>query len=101
MSSSISIPEPDGLTGRRRLVAVAAISAALVLVVLDGAIANIALPTMAGALSVSPSESVWVVTSYQMALVVSLLPAGALRESLGHRKVFLAGTVLFGLASAG
>lgn len=101
MSSSISIAEPDGLAGRRRLVAVAALSAALVLVVLDGAIANIALPTIAGALSVSPSKSVWVVTSYQMALVISLLPVGALGESLGHRRVFLAGTVLFGLASAG
>ena len=53
----------------------------MVLVVLDGAIANVALPTIAGALRISPAASVWVVTGYQMALVIALLPCAALGES--------------------
>lgn len=84
----------------RRAVAAAAVLAAIVLAVLDGAIANVALPSLARALDVTPSASVWVVTGYQMALVVSLLPAAALGESLGYRRVFTAGVVVFTAASA-
>ena len=97
------LPPPeadDGLPMPRRAVAAAAVLAAIVLAVLDGAIANVALPTLASALDVTPSASVWVVTGYQMALVVSLLPAAALGESLGYRRVFTAGVVVFTLASA-
>src|SRR4051794_26026159 len=55
----------DGLPTPRRHLAAAAVLAAIVLAVLDGAIANVALPTIAGALRVSPAASVWVVTGYR------------------------------------
>ena len=90
----------DGLPTPRRHLAAAAVLAAIVLAVLDGAIANVALPTIAGALQVSPAASVWVVTGYQVALVMALLPCAALGESLGYRRVFIAGVVLFTAASA-
>ena len=90
----------DGLPTPRRTVAAAAILAAIVLAVLDGAIANVALPTLASALHVSAAASIWVVTGYQMALVVSLLPCAALGESLGYRRVFTGGVVVFTAASA-
>jgi MFS transporter, DHA2 family, multidrug resistance protein len=89
----------DGLPTPQRHFAVAAVLAAMVLVVLDGAIANVALPTIAGALRISPAASVWVVTGYQMALVIALLPCAALGESLGHRRVFAGGVILFTGAS--
>ena len=91
MSAAATTPAEteDGLPNPRRRVASAAILAAIVLAVLDGAIANVALPTLARALDVSPSASVWVVTGYQMALVVALLPCAALGESLGYRRVFV------------
>ncbi len=69
------------------------------LVVLDAAIANVALPTIAHALQVTPGRSIWVVTAYQMALVMALLPCAALGESLGYRRVFTAGVALFTAAS--
>ncbi len=90
----------DGLPQPRRTLAAAAILAAIVLAVLDGAIANVALPTLSGALHVSASASVLVVTGYQMALVVALLPCAALGESFGYRRVFTAGVVVFTGASA-
>jgi DHA2 family multidrug resistance protein-like MFS transporter len=89
-----------GLQGRRRTAAIACVLAAIVLVVLDSAIANVALPTIARSLRVTPAMSVWVVTAYQMALVMALLPCAALGESLGYRRVFTIGVALFTGASA-
>ena len=71
----------------------------MVLVVLDAAIANVALPTIAGALHVTLAMSVWVITAYQAALLMALLPCAALGESLGYRRVFTAGLALFTGAS--
>ena len=89
----------DGLPAPRRYVAAAAVLAAVVLAVLDGAIANIALPTLSRELGASPAATVWVVTGYQIALVVALLPFAALGESIGYRRVFMAGVVAFTAAS--
>lgn len=88
------------LQGPRRVLAIASVLAAMVLVVLDAAIANVALPTIAHALQVTPALSVLVVKAYQTALVMALLPCAALGESLGYRRVFTAGVVLFTVASA-
>jgi DHA2 family multidrug resistance protein-like MFS transporter len=91
--------EADGLPVPRRYVAMTAVLAAIVLVVLDSAIANLALPTIAHSLAVTSGASVWVVTAYQLAIVMFLLPAGAAGERFGYRGMFMAGVVLFTLAS--
>ncbi len=90
----------NGLQGPRRTAAIAAVLAAMVLAVLDAAIANVALPSMARSLQVTPGMSVWIITAYQTALVMGLLPCAALGESLGHRRVFTMGVALFTGASA-
>lgn len=89
----------QGLPQPQRTVAIASVLAAMVLVVLDAAIANVALPTIARSLHVTPAMSVWVMTAYQTALVMALLPCAALGEALGHRRVFAAGVALFTVAS--
>ncbi|HKW82222.1 MAG TPA: MFS transporter, partial [Burkholderiaceae bacterium] len=91
--------EPDGLPLPQRYGAVAAILGAIVLVVLDGAIANVALPSIARQLQVAPADAVWVVTAYQLAIVMFLLPASAVGEKWGYRRVFTAGIALFTAAS--
>ena len=93
--------EPDGLPLPRRIWAVAAIGLALTLAVLDSAIANVALPTIAADLHASPAAAVWVINAYQLATVVSLLPLAALGEIVGYRRVYMAGLALFVLASLG
>ncbi len=90
----------DGLTSPRRYLAVAVLLTTLVLVVLDGAIANVALPSIAASLGADASDTVWVVSSYQLAVLVALLPCGALGEIHGPRRVFLIGVALFTVASA-
>ncbi len=82
------------------IAAVGAVLAATVLVVLDASIVTVALPTLAQALRVSPASSILVMTAYQLALVMALLPCAALGESVGFRKVFTAGVGLFTVASA-
>ena len=81
--------------------AIAALLTALMLVVLDASIVNIALPTLSRALGVSAAASMSIVTAYQVALVMTLLPCAALGEQLGHRRVFVGGVALFVAASAG
>lgn len=85
--------------GWRRTAAIACVLAATVLVVLDAAIANVALPDIARSLLVAPAASLRVVTAYQLALVVALLPLAALGESRGPRRVYTAGVALFVFAS--
>jgi DHA2 family multidrug resistance protein-like MFS transporter len=94
------MPEAGTSLGLRQRAAVGCVLAAIVLVVLDAAIANVALPTIAQSLHVTPAGSIWVVTAYQMALVMALLPCAALGESLGYRRVYTAGVALFVAASA-
>jgi MFS transporter, DHA2 family, multidrug resistance protein len=80
--------------------ALISIYSALTLVALDGAIVNVALPTIAHTLHVNSAASVTVATSYQLAVVISLLPFAALGESFGPRRVFVGGAAVFILASA-
>ena len=94
-------PAGDGLPAERRRWAMAAIFIAGAMATLDTAIANIALPAIAADLHVSPAEVVWVVNVYQIALVATLLPLGALGEIVGHQRIYLGGLVLFTLASLG
>ncbi|WPH24099.1 MFS transporter [Variovorax paradoxus] len=94
-----AVHDADGLPLPRRCLAVAAILGAGVLVVLDGAIANIALPGIAQQLQAKPADAVWIITAYQLAVVMFLLPASAVGESFGYRGVFAGGVALFTAAS--
>ena len=96
----LSEGEATGLPKPKRTAAIAAVLAAMVLAVLDAAIVNVALPTIAESLQASPGASVWIITAYQTALVMGLLPCAALGESLGFRRVFTMGVALFTAASA-
>jgi DHA2 family multidrug resistance protein-like MFS transporter len=89
----------DGLPRRARLWAVATITMAVGMASLDTSIANTALPSIAADLQATPAASIWVVNAYQLALVVSLLPFAALGEIVGYRRIYVAGVVVFTLAS--
>lgn len=84
----------------RRAVAVAAISFGTALFVIDGAIANVALPTIARDTGVGAGSVVAVVTLYQLVLVMGLLPFANLGDRLGHKRLYQAGQVIFLIASA-
>lgn len=93
-------PMPDGLPKPRRYWAIAAISFGTALLVLDGAIANVALPTIARDLGVDNAAVTNVVTVYQLVLVMLLLPFASLGDRVGHRRFYQAGQGVFLVASA-
>ncbi len=63
--------------------------------VLDGSIANTALPTIARDLGASPAESIWVVNGFQLAVTASLLAFAALGQLRGPSRVYRAGVAIF------
>jgi DHA2 family multidrug resistance protein-like MFS transporter len=63
--------------------------------VLDGTIANTALPTIARDLGASPAESIWVINGFQLAVTASLLPLAALGQLRGTTHVYRIGVIVF------
>lgn len=94
-----TLPAADGVPLPQRYWAILTIALGLTLAVLDGAIANVALPTIARDVHASPSASIWVVNAYQLAVTISLLPMSSLGDIVGHRRVYQAGLIVFTLAS--
>ena len=91
--------DTDGLPTPRRYMAVAALSLGTVLAVMDGAIANVALPTIARDLGVESSSVVSIVTIYQLVLVMTLLPLSALGSRIGLRRLYRYGQAIFVVAA--
>jgi DHA2 family multidrug resistance protein-like MFS transporter len=92
--------QTDGLPKPRRWWAIVAIGFGTAVVVIDGAIANVALPTIARDLGVSNAVVTNVVTVYQLVLVMALLPFASLGDRYGHRTLYQAGQGVFIVASA-
>jgi hypothetical protein len=88
-------------TGRQRGLGLAlvVIAAAQLMVVLDATIVNVALPQIQDALGFSGSGLEWVVNAYALTFGGLLLLGGRAGDILGRRRVFIAGIILFSLAS--
>jgi len=67
--------------------------------VLDGAIANVALPVIARELGASPAASVWVINAYQLTITILLLPLAALGDRIGYKCIYIPGLALFTIGS--
>lgn len=79
---------------------IAASSFAFIIVQLDITIVNVALPQIGADLGARVSALQWVVDAYTLGFAVFLLSAGALGDKFGSKRLFLAGFLLFALASA-
>lgn len=97
----ISMPkvQADGLPLPQRYGAILTIVIGISMAVLDGAIANVALPTIATDLHATPASSIWVVNAYQIAIVISLLSFSFLGDMFGYRRIYKCGLVVFLLSS--
>lgn len=89
----------DGLPVPQRYGAILTIIIGLMMAVIDGSIANVALPTIASDLNATPARSIWIVNAYQIAIVISLLPLSFLGEMVGYRRVYKWGLGIFSLTS--
>ena len=83
----------------RRWQALAVLSTAYLMVILDVSIVNVALPSIQKSLDFSTSGLQWVVSGYALTFGGFLLLGGRLGDLLGRRRVFMGGLVLFALFS--
>ncbi|WP_093665990.1 MFS transporter [Sphingomonas gellani] len=89
----------DGLPLPRRYLAIAALCFGTALVIIDGGVANVALPTIAHDLGVESSAVVSIVTIYQLTLVMLLLPFAGLGERIGLKRMYQVGQLIFTIAT--
>lgn len=89
-------PVPDP----RRWWALAAIAIAQLLIVVDGTIMNIALPSVQRSLHLSDPSRQWVITIYALTYGGLLLLGGRISDLIGRKRAILIGMIGFALASA-
>jgi DHA2 family multidrug resistance protein len=87
------------LTGATLLIAALLIGLGNFLVVLDTTIANVSVPTIAGALGVSSSQGTWVITSYAVAEAITVPLTGWLARKFGAQRVFITCYISFAAVS--
>ena len=71
----------------------------MLMIVLDGTVVNVALPSIQSDLAFSQSDLAWVVNAYMIAFGGLLLLAGRLGDLIGSKRVFVAGLIVFTGAS--
>jgi EmrB/QacA subfamily drug resistance transporter len=87
------------MTDRKRWIALYVLCAGMLMIVLDGTVVNVALPTIQNDLGFSQSSLAWVVNAYLIAFGGLLLLAGRFGDILGRKSVFMVGLGVFTLAS--
>src|ERR687894_1916111 len=90
---------PQSYPQDKKWLALALLALAQFVVVLDASIVNVALPSIGRDLEFSQSDLSWVVNGYTLFFGGFLLLGGRMADLIGRRRLFVAGLVLFALAS--
>ena len=99
MALSQPLAGAPALSRARRWALLFTVAAGLLLVTLDNSVLYTALPTLTDELSASAGQALWIINAYPLVMAGLLLGAGTLGDRLGHRRMFLIGLVVFGIAS--
>ena len=76
-----------------------AVAFGLFMIMLDNTIVNVALPSIQRDLNIGISELEWVFNGYALTFGVLMLTGGKLADMMGRRRIFVAGLVIFTVAS--
>ncbi len=93
------MPRHTNPAERRRWLALYVLCMGVLMIVLDTTIVNVALPSIRADLAFSDASLSWVVNAYLLTFGGFLLLGGRLGDLFGHRRMFVAGTLLFTLTS--
>lgn len=83
----------------RRILQLLTLSVAQFVIVMHLAASETGLPVIQAALDASGSDLSWILNSHMLFFAGLLLPMGAISDYFGHRRVFIAGLLIFGIAS--
>ncbi len=86
-------------TSRRRWWTLVAASVATFMLLLDFTVVNLALPAIQRDVGGSFTDLRWIIDAYAVSMAALILVAGSLADDLGHRRVFVAGVIVFAGAS--
>lgn len=95
----MSTAAPPAASADRRWLVLVIVCIAQFMVVLDGTVVNVALPSIQADLGFSASSLQWVVNAYTLAFGGFLLLGGRAADFVGRRRLFVAGVVVFTGAS--
>lgn len=85
--------------GRSHWLILIVLALAQFMIVLDVSIVNVAIPAIQKALNMSQQNLQWIVTAYTLVFGGFLLLGGRAADLFGRRRLFITGTILFGVAS--
>src|SRR5690348_15020626 len=88
------------MAAERRWWTFAIVSLALFMSMVDNLVVTTALPAIKRALGAGVGDLEWTVNAYTLAFAVLMIPAGALGDRFGRRRVLLAGVAVFTAGSA-
>ena len=83
----------------RRWFLLATVGMGVFLVCLDNTVLYTALPTIVAELDATAPQMLWIINAYPIVICGLLLGTGTLGDKVGHRRLFIIGLTIFGLAS--
>ncbi|MPY58649.1 MFS transporter [Streptomyces spongiae] len=86
--------------GRREWIGLAVLALPTLLISMDMTVLYLAVPHLSGDLGPSSTELLWIMDIYGFLIAGALVPAGALGDRIGRKRILLIGAALFGAASA-
>ncbi|MBA2888677.1 MFS transporter [Nonomuraea soli] len=91
--------ESNTVRDPRRWWILAVLCLSLLVLVIDGTVLNLAIPSLGRELGASTSDVQWILDAYVLAMAGLLLTAGSLSDRFGRRLMLVIGLTVFGLAS--
>ncbi len=89
----------DNSAPRLDLRTLASLLLGAVVVTIDISLTSTAIPAIAQSLDISPASTILIINAYYLTVIAALLPLGALGEIVGHRRIYLAGLMVFGIGA--
>src|ERR1700690_1148676 len=99
VAQSVTAPVPSAGEARNWVLAATILGSSMAFI--DGTVVNVALPALQASFHATVVDLQWVVESYGVLLAALILVGGSFGDRFGRRLIFIAGVVIFALASAG
>lgn len=93
-------PAGTTIAGRARTLSLLVILLAIFIDLIGVTILNVVLPSIQSELNAGPASLQWIQVGYSLALAVGIIAAARIGDLVGHKRVFVAGMIGFGITSA-